>query len=209
MKKLLIGKTKNIKVDDCQPYENNIPIHTQEDIESLKDWLESVGYRSRIGLDKNNVIVYGHKRHAALMLDYKFTTIPVDDLSDLSPQKIKKLRIADNSKRTTNYDEKKLEKELKSIYDNFEDSAGLIEAELNIDIDEMVRNINKTFEGEGKKIRMSSDKLVKVILEYTTKDKTKFDIFSRDIMDKAFINSVSDLFLFLLKEYSLKGGKSE
>lgn len=49
-----------------------------------------IGYRSYIGVDKNNVIVYGHKRYFALKLINPGMTIPVNDLSDLDEINIKK-----------------------------------------------------------------------------------------------------------------------
>jgi len=205
MNTLIIGKTKNIKLSKIIPYKNNIPRHTQEDIINLKEWFESVGYRSRIGIDKSNVIVYGHKRYYALKLINPNMTIPVDDLSDLDDIKIKKLRIADNTKRTTDFDDDKLQKELKSIYEHLEDSAALINQELNIDIDDLFKEINNGL-GDNEKLRSASDKLVKIILEYTTKDKTKFDIFARDIMDEKLITSVSDLILFLMEQYTKTRG---
>jgi len=197
---LKIGKQKEINLSKIIPYENNIPIHNSEDVERLKTWIQGVGYRSRIGVDADNVIVYGHKRFMALKLINPNMKIPVDDLSDLTPAQIKKLRIYDNTSRTTEIDEDKLRAELESMYKDLEDRAGLILEELKVDVDDLVKEINDAVRGEND-ARHSSDKIAKVILEYDGEDYKKYKIYSRDILDREMINSVSDLVLFLMESY--------
>lgn len=55
-----------INIDDLKPYENNAKIHTEEQIEQIKNSIISFGNNDPIGISKDNVIIEGHGRYIAL-----------------------------------------------------------------------------------------------------------------------------------------------
>tara|TARA_R110000868_G_scaffold405259_1_gene684522 strand:+ start:967 stop:1587 length:621 start_codon:yes stop_codon:yes gene_type:complete len=74
------------------PYENNP--RRKRDIEKVAKSINEFGWQQPIVIDKNNVIIVGHSRYeAAKMLEYK--SVPVV-IADLTPEKAKAYRIADN-----------------------------------------------------------------------------------------------------------------
>ena len=202
-KVIKIGLTKEVRVKDLKPYFNNYVNHSDDSIERLKVWIKRVGYRSRIGVDKKNVIVYGHKRYFAMMLINPDLKIPVDDLSDLSAIEIKRLRIADNSMKTDDFDADKLKVEIDDIVAHTAENVDLLIESL--EIDKILDGLDLPEHDEEKPApRSASDRLAKVILEFTKKDYDKFKIYSRDAIEKLSkksVNSVSDLFLYLLENF--------
>jgi len=194
------GKTKQIKVCDLKPYNNNPVIHTPEQIEKIKRSIEKYGYRSKIGVDKNNVIAYGHSRHSALLQINPNLTIDVDDLSDLAPRAIKGLRIIDNSLKSKEVDTEIMIKELESIYPNLKDNLANIENEMDIDVADLLNKIVVAEPKRKKRSRHSSVKLAKIILEYQKDDYSRINEMCEILQDQTGINSKSDLFLHLLEQ---------
>lgn len=87
-----------------------------ESVEAVKTSIEQFGYNQPIVVDAENVIVVGHTRYKALQ-QLGYTDIQVLQL-DLSPQKAKAYRIADNKAGETSFwDYKKLIPELREIED--------------------------------------------------------------------------------------------
>ena len=82
------------KTSELIPYENN-PRKNEAAIGPVAASIEAFGFKVPIVIDKNNVIVAGHTRHAAaqrLGLD----EVPVIVADDLTPAQIKAFRLADN-----------------------------------------------------------------------------------------------------------------
>jgi ParB-like chromosome segregation protein Spo0J len=135
---------KSIIVGKIKPYDRNVKIHTKEHVERMKKSIEDFGYRQLIGLDKNDEIVFGEGRYLALMEINPNKEILVIDCSDLSDEKIKRLRIVDNQlSNLSKWDEENLQMELKKIfieldanYERILDEIGL-EEEL---IDQLIRD---------------------------------------------------------------------
>lgn len=142
MKQIKHGKSKKVKVCDITPYDDNYIIHSKEQIEKIKRSIEEFGYRQKIGIDKKNVIVYGHGRWCALKEINPEMTIEIDDLSDLSADKIKRLRIVDNSLRSDDIDDKKLHAELQKIFPKLEANITNIQETMNIDISHIARKMD-------------------------------------------------------------------
>ena len=81
-------------IKSIKPYPKN-PRNNENAIDEVTQSISSYGFVQPIVVDKKNVIVIGHTRyHAALKL--KLKKVPVVFATDLSPKKIKALRIADN-----------------------------------------------------------------------------------------------------------------
>lgn len=83
------------KCVDLKPYENNARINDKA-IDAVANSIRDFGMNNPILIDENNVVVAGHARLKALEKLHIEET-PVLVLSDLSEDKIKAFRIADNS----------------------------------------------------------------------------------------------------------------
>lgn len=100
------------------PYADNARTHDTE-IEFLCNSIREHGFDAShaIGVDKDNVIIYGHgRRLAALKLG--MTEVPVVVRSDLSPEQVKAYRLADNKvSDLSGWDFDLLDKELSFLKD--------------------------------------------------------------------------------------------
>jgi ParB-like chromosome segregation protein Spo0J len=94
-----------VNIEDVRPYEAN-PRINDDAVDAVAASLREFGFRQPIVVDDQNVIIVGHTRwKAAKKLGLK--QVPVHVARDLSPEKIKAYRIADNQTATLaewNYD---------------------------------------------------------------------------------------------------------
>ena len=86
---------KHYKVADLVPYEHNNKIHTEDAIDKLVESIHTVGYSDPIEIDKNNVIIAGHKRRLAL-LKMGVETVDVIKHENLTASQSKYYRLANN-----------------------------------------------------------------------------------------------------------------
>jgi len=210
MKEIKHGKTKEIKVCDLVPYEKNYVIHSEEQIEKIKRSIEEFGYRQKIGIGSDNIIVYGHSRWSALMQINKDMTIEVDDCSDLPEDKQKRLRVIDNSLKSNDIDDKKLHAELKEIFPNLQDNITNIQETMNIDISHIAKKMDQELaakeikednpKADPRPSRAASTKLAKIILEYTREDYVKVKELCAEASNYYGVTSTSDLFLKMLED---------
>jgi ParB-like chromosome segregation protein Spo0J len=124
---MLKDKIKTIKVKKLIPYENNAKVHTEEQIQKIVKSIKQYGYKQLILVDKKNVIIAGHGRHAALMEIDPEMDIEVIRADDLTPEQVKKLRIADNKVVSEEYDMGLLNQEIKEIYTDYENIEIILE----------------------------------------------------------------------------------
>ena len=104
-------------VNSVREYENN-PRVNDNSVELVKNSIREFGFNGAILVDKDNVIIAGHTRFRALK-ELGYTEIPCIVL-DLPKDKANALRIADNkTAEISDWDYGKLEKELRSIIDDF------------------------------------------------------------------------------------------
>ena len=97
-------KLEILQLKDIIPYEKN-PRMNENAVDEVAKSIEQYGYRQKIIVDKNHVIIAGHTRKKALeKLGYKQVEVWVAD--DLTDEQVKAYRIADN--KTTDF----------SIWDN-------------------------------------------------------------------------------------------
>jgi len=129
-------KTKKLKVADIRPYSNNSKLHSSEQIERLAKSIKDFGYLQKIGVDKNNEVVFGHCRLLAIKHLKYDGEIEVVDLSYLKPKEIKKLRILDNKVVSEEWDLTMLQTEIQSIYSGEADME-IMSDELGIDLREL------------------------------------------------------------------------
>lgn len=87
-------KLVTMKLNEIVPYEKN-PRMNDNAVDEVAKSIEQYGYRSRIIVDRNNVIIAGHTRKRALeKLGWKEAEVWVAD--DLTDEQVRALRIADN-----------------------------------------------------------------------------------------------------------------
>ena len=55
-------KIEQIKVGNLKPYEKNARVHTDEQIEQIKQSMIEFGFTNPILIDKNNEVIAGHGR---------------------------------------------------------------------------------------------------------------------------------------------------
>lgn len=87
-------KTREIKITELKPYENN-PRHNDAAVDKVAESIKQFGFKVPIVVDKDLVIVCGHTRLKAaekLGLE-KVPCVVADDLTD---DQIKAFRLADN-----------------------------------------------------------------------------------------------------------------
>jgi ParB-like chromosome segregation protein Spo0J len=164
-----------MSVDELKPYPLNSKVHTEENITGLVSSISRHGMSNPITVDKNKVIIGGHGRlEACKRLGKK--VVEVRMFHDLSAQKVKELRIAENKTASTEYDSAILKLELAEIdFDEIDiTSLGFdkmefekLTADYNIrDEDAFTENLNddvdrQTEEGE-RDIQIADLKLVPV-----------------------------------------------
>ena len=83
-----------VPVDRIRPYENN-PRLNEDAIPLVRKSIEEFGFQVPLVLDKDLVVVTGHTRLAAAK-ELGMTELPCVIAKDLSPEKAKAFRLADN-----------------------------------------------------------------------------------------------------------------
>lgn len=107
---------KYLSVGDLIPYENN-PRNNDEAVDYVAKSIEEFGFKVPIVVDKNYVIVAGHTRLKASK-KLGLEKVPVIIADDLSEEKIKAFRIADNKvAEIAEWNEDKLHQELGELED--------------------------------------------------------------------------------------------
>lgn len=104
-----------IEINLINEYENNVKIHTDEQIEQIITSIQKYGNNDPIAIDENNTIIEGHGRFLALKR-LGYNTIPVIKLGHLTDeQKREYILIHNKLTMNTGFDMERLEKELDEI----------------------------------------------------------------------------------------------
>lgn len=104
-----------IEINLINEYENNVKIHTDEQIEQIIMSIQKYGNNDPIAIDENNTIIEGHGRFLALKR-LGYNTIPVIKLGHLTDeQKREYILIHNKLTMNTGFDMERLEKELDEI----------------------------------------------------------------------------------------------
>lgn len=105
-------KTAMMALDSLKPYPANAKKHPQEQIDALAREISDVGFRVPIVVDSDLVIVQGHGRLQAAR-QAGLTEVPVHTLpSDISPERVRAMRLFDNKIGETGWDTMLLNQEL-------------------------------------------------------------------------------------------------
>lgn len=115
------------------PYERNAKVHTEEQVELIKNSIRSFGFKIPILIDEAGEILAGHgRRQAALELGLE--KVPVVLVSGLSEDQKKALRLADNKTASlSEWDNNALSLELEGIFDVDMEAFGFNVEPIDID----------------------------------------------------------------------------
>lgn len=103
-----------LKVTDLAPYKNN-PRNNKKAIEGVANSIKEFGFKVPIVIDKDNVIVCGHTRHAAAK-ELGLEEVPCLRADDLTDDQVNAFRLADNKvAEVAKWNTKKLQLELNNI----------------------------------------------------------------------------------------------
>lgn len=122
---------ENWDIGDIKPYELNAKKHPPEQVESLANSIQRLGWSQPLVIDKNGVLIAGHgRRLAALKLGLK--RVPVICRRDLNDQEVKALRLADNKMASLEWDMRKLAESIGEIDSELKAHTGFSAEELKI-----------------------------------------------------------------------------
>jgi DNA modification methylase len=122
-------------ITEIKPYERN-PRHNDAAVDAVAKSIRDYGFRQPIVVDKDNVIVVGHTRlKAAIKLG--LTEVPVHVALDLTPEKAKAYRLADNQLASiATWDTELLPVELVELRD-----LGIDLLDLGFDADDLAKHL--------------------------------------------------------------------
>lgn len=103
----------NCRINDILPYENNAKKHSDEQVKKIADSIEAFGFNQPLVLDKDNVIIVGHGRYLAAK-KLNLSVVPVL-IVDISKEKAKAYRLADNKLNESEWDMALVIDELKEL----------------------------------------------------------------------------------------------
>ena len=107
-------KLETWKLADIKPYENN-PRKNDDAVDAVAESIRQCGYRAKIIIDENGVILCGHTRLKALQkLGWTEAVVQVEN--DLTEEQKRKYRLLDNkTAEIADWDFSRLENELEGL----------------------------------------------------------------------------------------------
>lgn len=108
-------KIEYIPIDDLKTYENNAKIHTEEQIDQIKQSIKEFGFNDPIAVWKDNVIIEGHGRLIAAQ-ELEMDEVPVIRLDNLTDEQRRAYSLIHNKiTMNTEFDFNILTEELENI----------------------------------------------------------------------------------------------
>lgn len=134
-----------MKLEDIIPYDKNVKIHNDAQIEKLASNIKRFGFDQPIVVDKDNVIIKGHgRRLACLKLGMKY--VPVLKRTDLTKEEADAARLSDNRVTSTEYDIQGLQQEIERLSADFDfENLGFDQRELNFSVDNISIDVEDAF----------------------------------------------------------------
>jgi|TARA_R110000823_G_scaffold306968_1_gene429497 ParB/RepB/Spo0J family partition protein len=127
----VILKIEYFPINNIKPYENN-PRNNDQAVEKVSKSIKAFGFKNPIIIDENKIIINGHTRlKAAKQLE--LDTVPCIIVNDLSEDKKKAFRIADNRiGQEAEWDYELLKLEFEYLDENLVDKTGFDLDEINL-----------------------------------------------------------------------------
>ncbi len=111
-------KIEYLDKNSLKPYVNNAKIHTDAQIEQIKNSIEQFGFNDPIAVWKDNEIIEGHGRLLAAMQMDEIETVPIIRLDDLTDEQRRAYMLVHNKlTMNTDFDFELLDLELDDIVD--------------------------------------------------------------------------------------------
>lgn len=105
---------KTWPIEQILPYPLNAKVHDAKQVEKIAASIKEFDWTHPILVDKDGTIIAGHGRRLAA-LSLGMTHAPVLQRSDLTPEQVRALRLADNRVAISNIDSELLQKELATL----------------------------------------------------------------------------------------------
>ena len=109
-------KIKVTNIAEIKPYGRNAKRHPDDQVKQIADSIQEFGFNQPIVVDKEGVIIVGHGRYLAAHL-LGLGEVPVLEV-DISEDKAKAYRLADNKLNESDWDMTLVVSELKELYAN-------------------------------------------------------------------------------------------
>lgn len=106
-------KVEQRALEDIKPYGKNAKKHPDKQVEKIADSIREFGFNQPLVVDKNDVLIVGHGRYLAASL-LGLREVPVLK-ADISEEKAKAYRLADNKLNESDWDMALVIEELKTI----------------------------------------------------------------------------------------------
>ena len=100
-------------IKDIRPYEKNAKKHPEKQVKQIANSIQEFGFNQPIVVDKEGVIIVGHGRYEAASL-LGLSSVPVITV-DLSEEKARAYRLADNKLNESDWDNALVIAELKEL----------------------------------------------------------------------------------------------
>ena len=156
-----IPKPEMLDPESLVPYEKNIKIHTESQVEGIMNSMKKFGFYAPIVVDGKKNVIIGHGRlEASKRLGLK--EVPVVKQKNISQADAKALRIIDNRISEVDWDIDNLKLEMDDLKEfNFDDFHVDLEdlyapklQDINIDIDTTDEKMKAYLEGSVKQITL-------------------------------------------------------
>lgn len=108
-----MNQIENRPIDSIKPYFKNAKLHTEKQIRKIADSIKEFSFAQPIVIDKEGVIIVGHGRYLAAK-SMQLEEVPTLTL-DLSEEKVRAYRLADNKLNESKWDIDLAIEELKTL----------------------------------------------------------------------------------------------
>lgn len=105
-----------IETEKLIPYERNNKIHTDDQVTKIANSIKEFWFVQPVVIDKSNTVIIWHWRLLAAK-QLKMEKLPCVQITTLSDEQIKKLRIIDNKLNESEWDDENLQIELEDLWD--------------------------------------------------------------------------------------------
>lgn len=140
-----------MNLSDLKPYENN-PRNNDDAVRYVANSIQEFGFKNPIIADRDGVIIAGHTRYKAAQL-LGIESVPVIVADDLSPEKVRAFRLADNKVgEIATWDSELLDFELDALEGLEIDMGEFGFFKSSIDWDDVDEITEENFEGPTSKV---------------------------------------------------------